>query len=143
MTSIISYENGVKRQLSKEAIEQQTRLAKIKNMLRNVELNAPIWIQLQQSLYPNNISLSPNPTIEEVLINNRNESELGSGDFSRETFLHNISSISSPEIAEYVIERITPEEIKATNQGFDILKVNLKKLTKRFIKRQSCNLYYG
>jgi len=76
MTSIISYENGVKRQLSKEAIEQQTRLAKIKNMLRNVELNAPIWIQLQQSLYPNNINLSPNPTIEEVLINNRNESEL-------------------------------------------------------------------
>jgi hypothetical protein len=110
-------------------------------VLRNVELNAPILIQLQQKEYPNFISLTPSPTIEEVLINNRNESELGSGDFSRETFLHNISSISSPEIAEYVIERISPEEIKATNQGFNILKANLKNNYPKGLSKDSLVTY--
>jgi hypothetical protein len=133
--------NGVKRQMSKQAIEQQTCLAKIKNMLRNVDLSAPIWIELQQKEYPSFISLTPSPTIDEVLINNRNEAELRIGDFSREIFLHDISSISSPEITECVIERITPEEIKAANQGFDILKANLKKNYPKGLSKDSLVTY--
>jgi hypothetical protein len=105
-------------------------------MLRNVALNESFWTQRQQNLYPNDINLAPNPTISEVFINNRNGAELGSGDFSRETFLHNISSISSTEIAEYVIERIASEEKKA-----NILKTYLKKNYPKGLSKDSFVTY--
>ena len=94
-------------------IEQEDRSAirkiQIKNIQREMNEMKPAWKESQQKLYGNMIDISPDITLGQVLISEGlNASDVEN---NRATALRDLTKISDKQIAEYIVDRLSPEEL--------------------------------
>ena len=105
--------------------EANQRKIRIKNIQREIVENQPKWNAKQKELYGNLLQVSPEITEEAIITM---EKQVSDDDGNNEAIaFQKLVSISSPEIAQYMIDRLAPDEIKW-------LIVNFNNLVRKFRK---------
>jgi len=117
-------------------VEQEDRSAirkiQIKNIQREMNEMKPVWKESQQKLYGNMIDVSPDITLGQVLITeglNANDVEN-----NRATALRDLTKISDKQIAEYIVDRLTPEELVYLVVNFVGIMRKLRKMNAKLDK---------
>jgi hypothetical protein len=113
--------------LKYDAIRKQNLMLKIKNQKQDDIRQAPFWNAKQHVLYPNTLNLNHQPTQQEVLIIETNHDNSIFEEQNRGVAKGLITSISNPQIADYVINKLDANEVAGLNQQFENLKRVLKK----------------
>jgi len=107
----------------KDAANQ--RKIQIKNIQREVLENQPKWDKKQKELYGNLLQVSPEVTEEEIITM---EKQISDDDENNTAMaFQKLMSISSPEVARYMTDRLGPDEIKWLIVNFNHLVRKFKK----------------
>ena len=101
------------------------RKIQIKNIQRQTAEMKPIWKESQQKLYGNMLDITPDITLGEVLLTEGLSAS--NAENSRAIAFRDLTKISDETIAEYIIDRLSPEELLYLVVNFAGIIRNLKK----------------
>ena len=122
----MSYKKAQLREAEDKIIEQQTRLTKIRNQNKADMLSEAFWRQRQLELYPNAFQINTGiPTPQEVFITQQIDNV--DEETKRNLVMNNLSKISDQEIANYIIDKLTPDETTYVLNSFDKIKREIAK----------------
>jgi hypothetical protein len=125
---------SVPRTITKDwrAVEQEdataNRRISIKNIQRETREMAPQWEKMQKKLYGNMLDISPEISLGQVIINEG--LPLMDTENNIAIAITELTKIADRTIAEYVVDRLEPSEIK-------YLVVNLKGIVRNIKKNKS------
>lgn len=106
--------------------ERSVRLKKIQNQKKANMLSEAFWNVRQSELYPNAFLINTGiPTPQDVLLNQKNNAL--DDDTNRQTAVAELSKISDQETAQYIVDRLAPDEISALIQSIERIKKEIRK----------------
>ena len=138
MSTNIPKNIGDKRQLYAEDEAYQRRI-QLKNLAREDAEAQVRWRQKQVDLYNNMITVTQSPTMAQI-ITSQYKGDNYDAEVEMQRGMANLLKISSTENAEYILDRLEPDEIYLMNLNFagvvrDIQKNNKNLDKKIFISR--------
>jgi hypothetical protein len=108
------------------------RKIQLKNIERDTREMGPIWKQQQIATYPNLLDTTPDVPLEKVI--SSENSLANDADNNRAIAYRDLVSISSPTIAEYILDRLEPDEILFLIIHFKGIVYSMRKKTSRMDK---------
>ena len=106
--------------------DRQNNAIAIKNLAKESQDNAPAWYQKQMETYGNQIPITPTPSLGQ-LITADTDARSSNLALSRNDLVQKLLSISSQEIAQYVIGRIPDSAVQILNMVWTGILHDLKK----------------
>ena len=97
----------------------------IKNLQRNDFENAPQWKAKQQNLYGNLVDVTPDSSISNVIIQENSLASNAGNNLAIVT--RDLRTIADPQVVQYILDRLSPDEIL-------YLTVNFKSILREFKK---------
>lgn len=118
------------------SLEQEDRSAnrkiQIKNIQREMQEMAPQWKEAQQKIYGNMLDITPDIPLGQVLL--KEGLSFGNSENNRELALQDLTKISDATIAEYIVDRLSVEEITYLVVNFKGILTKIKKTKTRLDK---------
>ena len=119
------------RQLLAEDEANQRRI-QLKNIERDSKGMAPVWKQQQMATYPKLLDITPDIPLEKIISSENSLAD--NNDNNRAIAYRDLVSISSPTIAEYILDRLEPDEILFLIIHFKGIVYSMRKKTSRMDK---------
>ena len=114
------------------------RKIQIRNLQREAIEAGPKWKAAQQNLYGNLTDITPDITLGQVI---SGETELaGNNSNNRALVLQDLIEISDAQVAQYIIDRLNPNEIRYLAVNFKEILLDLRKKNSRMDKNIFVNI---